>query len=100
MVQTINQILVILDIVSYCGKNNPNVANKNKHTLARTFNIERRLSTLSSIKLYFLSIFKSSNKDKKVIAPVQWFGKTGYTKDHDTKDLIPNDWIRINDGQE
>ena len=42
----------------------------------------------------------SSNKDKKVIAPVQWFGKTGYTKDHDTKDLIPHDWIRINDGQE
>ena len=42
----------------------------------------------------------SQNKNKKVIAPVQWFGKTGYTKDHDTKDLIPNDWIRINDGQE
>ena len=42
----------------------------------------------------------STNKDKKVIAPVQWFGKTGYTKNHDTKDLIPNDWIRINDGQE
>ena len=42
----------------------------------------------------------SENKNKKVIAPVQWFGKTGYTKDHDTKDLIPNDWIRINDGQE
>ena len=42
----------------------------------------------------------SQNKNKKVIAPVQWFGKTGYTKNHDTKDLIPNDWIRINDGQE
>ena len=42
----------------------------------------------------------SSNKDKKVIAPVQWFGKTGYTKDHNTKDLIPNDWTIINDGQE
>ena len=42
----------------------------------------------------------SSNKDKTVIAPSQWFGKTGYTKDHDTKDLIPNDWTIINDGQE
>ena len=42
----------------------------------------------------------SANKNKKVIAPVQWFGKTGYTKDHNTKDLIPNDWIRISDGQE
>ena len=42
----------------------------------------------------------SSNKNKKVIAPVQWFGKTGYTKDHDTKDLIPDDWTRIIDGQE
>jgi len=40
----------------------------------------------------------SSNKDKKVIAPVEWFGKEGYTKDHDTKDLIPNEWTRINDG--
>ena len=42
----------------------------------------------------------SSNKNKKVIAPVQWFGKTGYTKDHDTKDLIPDTWITISDGQE
>ena len=41
----------------------------------------------------------STNKDKTVIAPAQWFGKTGYTKDHDTKDLIPNDWTIINDGQ-
>ena len=40
----------------------------------------------------------SSNKNKKVIAPVQWFGKTGYTKDHNTKDLIPNEWTRIGDG--
>jgi hypothetical protein len=42
----------------------------------------------------------SSNKNKKVIAPAQWFGKTGYTKDLNTKDLIPDEWIRINDGQE
>ena len=42
----------------------------------------------------------SSNKNKKVIAPVQWFGKTGYTKDHNTQDLIPNKWTRISDGQE
>ena len=41
----------------------------------------------------------SSNENKKVIAPVQWFGKTGYTKDHDTKDLIPETWMRIADGQ-
>ena len=37
----------------------------------------------------------SINKEKKVIAPAQWFGSTGYTKDHDTKDLIPDDWIKI-----
>ena len=42
----------------------------------------------------------SSNTNKKVVAPVQWFGKTGYTKDHNTKDLIPNDWTRITAGQE
>ena len=42
----------------------------------------------------------STNKDKKVIAPAQWFGKTGYTKDHNTSDLIPDDWTIINDGQE
>jgi len=37
----------------------------------------------------------SSNKDKKVIAPVQWFGTTGYTKDHNTKDVTPDGWTRI-----
>ena len=42
----------------------------------------------------------STNKDKKVIAPVQWFGTKGYTKDHDTKDIIPETWTRISDGQE
>jgi len=42
----------------------------------------------------------SANKNKKVIAPVQWFGKTGYTKDHNTKDLIPDGWTRITAGQE
>jgi hypothetical protein len=42
----------------------------------------------------------SSNQNKKVIAPVQWFGKTGYTRYHNTKDLIPNDWTRITAGQE
>ena len=36
----------------------------------------------------------SANKDKKVIAPIQWFG-TGYTKDHNTKDVTPNGWTRI-----
>jgi len=42
----------------------------------------------------------SANKNKKVITPVQWFGKTGYTKDHNTKDLIPDGWTRITAGQE
>jgi hypothetical protein len=41
----------------------------------------------------------SSIKNKKVIAPVEWFGEKGYTKNHDTKDLIPDEWIRITDGQ-
>ena len=36
----------------------------------------------------------STNQNKKVIAPIQWFG-TGYTKEHDTKDLIPDGWTRI-----
>ena len=35
------------------------------------------------------------NEDKKVIAPNQWFGKDGYTKNHDTSDMIPNGWTRI-----
>ena len=37
----------------------------------------------------------SANKDKKVIAPKQWFGTQGYTKDHNTEDVIPNEWIRL-----
>lgn len=31
----------------------------------------------------------------KVIAPKQWFGTDGYTKDHDTKDVVPDGWTRI-----
>ena len=42
----------------------------------------------------------SSNQNKKVVAPQQWFGTTGYTKDHNTKDVTPDTWIRITDGQE
>jgi len=37
----------------------------------------------------------SNNKNKRVITPVQWFGANGYTKDHDTRDLIPEEWERI-----
>ena len=37
----------------------------------------------------------SANKDKKVIAPKKWFGTQGYTKDHNTEDVIPNEWIRL-----
>jgi len=35
-----------------------------------------------------------------VIAPIRWFGTTGDTKDHNTKDLIPDRWTRIGNGQE
>jgi hypothetical protein len=37
----------------------------------------------------------SDVKDKKVIAPRQWFGAEGYTKDHNTKDVTPDGWTRI-----
>ena len=41
---------------------------------------------------------KTKTQNKKVISPNQWFGEIGYTKNHDTKDLIPNEWTRIGDG--
>ena len=31
----------------------------------------------------------------KVIAPSRWFGTEGYTKDHNTKDVVPETWTRI-----
>ena len=31
----------------------------------------------------------------KVIAPTRWFGSEGYTKDHNTKDVVPETWTRI-----
>ena len=31
----------------------------------------------------------------KVIAPTRWFGTEGYTKDHNTKDVVPETWTRI-----
>lgn len=36
--------------------------------------------------------YMNKNKDKKVIAPKQWFGPACK---HDTRDLIPKDWILI-----
>ena len=33
----------------------------------------------------------NNNSDKRVIAPARWFVSTG----HDTKDLIPEDWIKM-----
>lgn len=36
--------------------------------------------------------YLGQNPDKKIIAPLQWFG---HKLPHDTKDLIPKDWIRI-----
>ena len=35
------------------------------------------------------------NRDKIVVAPDRWFGETGYTAGHDTRDLLPEPWIRI-----
>jgi hypothetical protein len=32
----------------------------------------------------------NKNKEKKIIAPSKWFGKK---INHDTKDLIPKEWI-------
>jgi len=37
----------------------------------------------------------SNNRNKKVIAPKKWFGTNGYTKYHNTKDVIPDEWTRI-----
>jgi hypothetical protein len=37
----------------------------------------------------------SSNPAKKVIAPLTWFGTDGDTRNHDTRDLIPDGWLRI-----
>ena len=34
-------------------------------------------------------------EDKKVVYPKQWFGISGYTKDHDVSDLFPRRWIKI-----
>ena len=39
-------------------------------------------------------VHELANKGK-VISPKQWFGTDGYTKDHDTKDVLPNEWTRI-----
>jgi len=42
----------------------------------------------------------SRNPAKKVIAPLRWFGTDGDTRNNDTRDLIPDGWIRIADGQD
>ncbi|MEC9064057.1 MAG: alpha-1,2-fucosyltransferase, partial [Pseudomonadota bacterium] len=37
----------------------------------------------------------SEAEDKTVVYPKQWFGITGYTKDHDVSDLFPRRWVKI-----
>ena len=37
----------------------------------------------------------TGNLTKKVIYPKQWFGITGYTKDHNVSDLFPEEWIKL-----
>ena len=37
----------------------------------------------------------SEAEEKDVVYPKQWFGITGYTKDHDVSDLFPRRWIKI-----
>ena len=37
----------------------------------------------------------SEAEDKTVVYPKQWFGVTGYTKDHDVTDLFPRRWIKL-----
>ena len=32
------------------------------------------------------------SKSKNVVAPSRWFGDNAYTSQHNTRDLIPNDW--------
>jgi len=47
------------------------------------------------------SAYLNKNKNKKVVSPNpqkglgKWFGKNGYTKDLDTSDLLPNNWIKL-----
>ena len=37
----------------------------------------------------------SEAEDKDVVYPKNWFGITGYTKDHDVSDLFPRRWLKI-----
>ena len=37
----------------------------------------------------------SEAEDKDVVYPKNWFGITGYTKDHDVSDLFPRRWVKI-----
>ena len=37
----------------------------------------------------------SQNPDSQVIVPKNWFGSEGYTKNHNTQDIIPDRWIKI-----
>ena len=35
------------------------------------------------------------NKDKRIIAPTNWFGPTGMAWAKNTQDIIPDNWIQI-----
>jgi len=53
-----------------------------------------RDNIMSASSFSWWGAWLNNNPDKRVIAPVDWFGPL-YKDKHDTKDLIPESWIRI-----
>jgi len=47
-------------------------------------------NVISNSSFSWWSAWLNTNKDKKVLAPSKWFGKV--YKDHNLKDLIPEQW--------
>jgi hypothetical protein len=94
-------IIVFTDDIEWCKKQKLFSSDRFLISESKNSKIDLCLMTLCTDYIIANSSFSwwgawlSKNDDPIVISPKKWFGTTGYTKNNNTKDLIPNRWRTI-----
>ena len=77
---------------TFTGNTNYIYSDFNDETLDLTLLTMCDNNIISNSSFSWWGAYLNQNKDKKIIAPKQWFGPSG---PQDTQDLIPDGWIKI-----
>jgi len=90
--------MVFSDDISFCRRKFFNRSNiiivDNGGNAVKDLNIQSRCENniIANSSFSYWSAYLNRNPNKKVIAPQAWFGPK---LNHDTRDLIPDSWMRI-----